>query len=104
MRSRYSAYALGLADYIIATTDPDGPAWIPDAAGWRRDILAFTQGSEFLALSVGASDAQGDVGWVTFHAEITQGGSDASFGETSRFTRLDGRWCYHSGAVDQGMS
>ena len=36
MRSRFAAYALGLVDHIVATTDPKGPQWQRHAASWRR--------------------------------------------------------------------
>lgn len=97
MRSRYVAYALGKVDYILATTDPDGPQFESDGAAWRASVAAFSVGTQFLRLTVLGSTAAGDVGEVTFRVQLTQSGRDASFGETSRFTRKAGRWFYHSG-------
>lgn len=97
MRSRFAAYALGLVDHIVATTDPKGPQWQRHAASWRRSIAAFCEQTHFLGLQVLDSGADGDEGHVTFLAMLTQGGHDASFTERSRFTRAQGRWRYHSG-------
>ena len=38
MRSRYSAYALGLVDYIIDTTLPAGPHWQADRSAWASEL------------------------------------------------------------------
>lgn len=98
VRSRYAAYALGLVDYIIATTDPDGPQWVADAEAWRDQIRRFAQGTRFRGLTIlDAPDAGPHDGFVTFRAELERDGADVSFSERSRFARRDGRWCYHSG-------
>lgn len=99
MRSRYCAYALGMVDYIVDTTDPLGPAWPPDEAAWRTQIAQFCRDTEFVGLDITeAPPAQDTVGTVTFTAHLTQQGQDASFSERSTFYRGgDGRWRYHSG-------
>jgi SEC-C motif domain protein len=97
MRARYAAYALGLVDFLVATTDPRGPQWGGDGPAWRAEIAAFCARTRFRALQVLASGVEGDAGWVRFHAGLDVAGRDASFGETSRFTRDTGRWLYHAG-------
>src|SRR5215216_5092623 len=62
MRSRYSAYALSLAAYIMKTTHPDGTQYKPDQAAWKREIELFCQNTRFERLQILA--AQGDM--VTF--------------------------------------
>lgn len=103
MRSRYAAYSLGLADYVVATTDPDGPQWDADLRRWRAAIARFCGGTDFAGLKIRGSGEEGDEGWVSFRAELRQGGADASFGEWSRFRRVGGRWLYHSGRPEQGL-
>lgn len=89
MRSRYAAYALGLVDYIVATSDPP-----QDAEGVR----SFCEHTRFTGLRVlDAPEAILDVGFVSFHAGLEQGGQDASFSERSRFERREGRWLYVAG-------
>lgn len=106
MRSRYAAYARGLVDYIIATTDPAGPQWDPDTEGWRARILAFCQDTRFEGLRILDAPPPGtDEGFVTFEATLIQDGRNASFTERSRFVRVEGTWRYSSGenvGGDQG--
>ena len=89
MRSRYSAYALKLADYIIKTTDTDGPHYEKDLSKWKKSILEFGK-LQFTGLEI--LDAEGDK--VTFKAHLKQDGQDASFIEKSLFTLKDGWWYY----------
>lgn len=95
MRSRFSAYATGLVDYIIDTTDPDGPQWVQDRAAWAVQISAFSTATRFAGLRIEHADED----TVRFHATLEQGGKDASFSEHSQFVHRDGRWLYH-GAVE----
>jgi SEC-C motif-containing protein len=95
MRSRYAAYAKGLADYVADTTDPDGPQHRDDRAAWIAEIAAFCAATRFVGLDIlDAPPPSGDDGIVVFRARIVQGGHDASFEERSRFRRRDGRWRY----------
>ncbi len=52
MRSRYSAYALGLSDYIINTTHPDNPDYNEDTKQWREEIDIFSRYTQFEKLEV----------------------------------------------------
>ena len=57
MRSRYSAYALGLLDYLLAT-------WHPSTAPGDLELDAV----KWLGLEVKTAAAQGDAGVVEFVA------------------------------------
>ena len=94
MRSRFAAYALGLVDYVIDTTDPSGPQWVKDRDGWRESIERFSANTTFQGLRIEGHTED----TVAFHATLLQMGQDASFRENSRFVQQDGRWLYH-GAV-----
>lgn len=96
MRSRYAAYALGLIDYVMDTTDPEGPQAREDRDAWAVDLEGFVRATRFVGLEVRGSGSDGDEGWVTFRAGLVQGQRDASFVEKSRFVRRDGRWLYVS--------
>lgn len=104
MRSRFAAFACGLAHYVMATTDPEGSAFEPDAAAWERSILAFSMETGFDGLEILATPEDPGVGpeeaSVTFKAALTRGTGDVSFTEQSRFLRRDGRWFYHSGVIE----
>ena len=101
MRSRYAAYALGHIDYIIETTHSDGPHFQEDKFTWRAEIAQFCEQTRFVGLQVlGSGALQGEDAWVSFLAQLTQHGHDASFKECSTFRREDGRWCYLSGTPE----
>lgn len=94
MRTRYSAYALGLADYLMKTTHPDNPDFAPDTAEWTEGILEFCRTTRFLGLKItdfidGESEA-----FVTFEAILDHG----SIKEKSRFLKVGGQWLYESGS------
>lgn len=95
MRSRYCAFAVGDAEYLLATWHPaTRPAELePDpAVAWRRlDILEAT--------------ANGDAGVVEFRAfwRVLPAPDRARDGgvlhERSRFERERGRWYYVDGDI-----
>jgi SEC-C motif-containing protein len=93
MRSRYAAYALKNANYIMDTTHPEGPLFKGDPQAWRKDIYAFCRSTEFAGLEI--LETTGNT--VTFHAMLLQKGQDASFTERSEFRKHEGRWKYFSG-------
>jgi SEC-C motif-containing protein len=93
MRSRYSAYALGLADYIMATTHPDNPDYTEQKESWRESILNFSQTSRFIRLKISDFIDGEDEAFVTFEAILDHG----ILKEKSRFLKVDGKWLYESG-------
>ncbi len=103
MRSRYAAFSLGLASYVMETTYPRGAAFEPDAAAWEASILEFSEGTDFVGLSILETSADNGAleAWVTFRASLTRGGRDLSFTEKSRFVWELGRWAYDSGEISK---
>lgn len=92
MRSRYSAFALGDADYLIASwhhgTRPDRLD-LDDDVRWRRLQIVDT-------VAGGADDADGV---VEFRAQYERDGRRHLLHERSRFVRVRGRWVYVDGDV-----
>ena len=92
MRSRFSAFALGIADYLLATWYPGTrPTYLdidPETTWTRLRILDRTGG--------GPDDATGT---VAFRAHFIHGGERGTQSENSRFVRDDGRWSYLDGDV-----
>jgi SEC-C motif-containing protein len=91
MRSRYSAYALGLTDYVLATWHMSTrPSRIePDPAGVK-----------WLGLEVRCtSQPDDDHATVEFVARSKLGGRAHRLHETSRFVREHGRWYYVDAVV-----
>jgi SEC-C motif-containing protein len=92
MRSRYSAFVLGLHDYLLAS-------WHPSTR--PAHLEADPPGLKWLGLQVrnhqqiDESHAQ-----VEFVARSKLAGRAHRMHETSRFERLDGRWFYLDGQID----
>lgn len=99
MRSRYSAYAKGLVDYIIKTTHPQNPSFSKEKEGWAKKILTFCQSHAFVGLDILDFTDGNEVAYVTFKAHLAQGGRDVSFTERSRFLKVNGKWLYVDGVV-----
>jgi SEC-C motif-containing protein len=93
MRSRYSAYALHLADYIIKTTHRNNPDCNDDIEQWKKSIRHFTQNTRFLGLKINEFLDGEMVAYVTFEASMDSG----SLKERSRFLKENGKWLYESG-------
>ena len=90
MRSRYSAFVIGDADYLLTTWHSDtrpGALDLDDDVRWTGlDVLA-TAGGSLLAAE----------GTVEFRASYVRQGRAGSQHENSRFVREDGRWRYLDG-------
>lgn len=93
MRSRYSAYKLGLADYLIQTTHPDHQH-PTNTKKWREEILTFSQNTDFIGLKILDATNELDHSTVTFHAILESSLEDISFKEKSLFKKIKGRWLY----------
>lgn len=91
MRSRYSAYALGKADYIMLTTHPKSPYYEKNRAKWKMAILEFCERMKFVRLDIVSF---GD-DWVHFIADL----GPTVLDEKSQFEQVDGKWLYVKGEV-----
>jgi SEC-C motif-containing protein len=87
MRSRYSAFAVRDADYLLRTwavsTRPPGIAFDSDVRWTGLAVLGSTGGSAFHS-----------EGTVDFRARYRRQGRDGEQRENSRFVRVDGVWVY----------
>lgn len=91
MRSRYSAFALGLEDHLLATWHPRTR---PDAAG-PTPGLTWTG----LVVHRATGGADDGTGTVEFTASYETPEGPGTMHETSRFERRGGRWLYVDGTV-----
>ncbi|RAL23009.1 hypothetical protein DL240_08965 [Lujinxingia litoralis] len=113
MRSRFSAYARGLVDYVIDTTLPESPQAKPERASWRRELLAYCKATDFVELRVLHTEWEPgqSEGFVTFKATLIQDRQPFSFTERSRFElktlpgqKGDPRWYYAEGEeLEEGV-
>lgn len=94
MRSRYSAFAHGDADYLFRT-------WHPRT---RPSDVTIDPGITWIGLDVIDTVAGGpedDRGEVEFTARFESGGRAGSLCERSRFERRAGRWFYLDAMAEQ---
>jgi SEC-C motif-containing protein len=87
MRSRYSAFAVGNAGYLLRT-------WHPSA---RPPELSLDPAIRWTRLAVLETDDGGlfdATGTVRFRAIYTRQGQRGVLTENSSFTRQDGHWTY----------
>lgn len=92
MRSRYSAYVLGLEGYLLAT-------WHPSTRPPALDLASEPQ-PKWLGLEVKVQTEAGDRATVEFVARYRVGGRAQRLHEISRFVREDGGW-YYLDAIDE---
>lgn len=92
MRSRYAAFALGDARYLVATHLGSTEAEVP---ALTRQLAS----THWLGLTVTATEpgATADEGFVTFTARGLEGGGLVAITERSLFRRAGGRWQYVDG-------
>lgn len=99
MRSRFSAFALGLDAYLVRTLSVSHPDRdIPEPA-LLRQVAKSREKRRFLDLVILHASAEGDSGEVLFFARIFEQGQDRSFAELSTFDREAGGWRYASGIL-----
>ena len=96
MRSRYSAYVLRLADYLLDT-------WHPDTRPSEIDLTA--DDTKWLGLEVKKHTLQDDShATVEFVARYRIAGKGHRLHELSRFVREEGRWYYVDGDMMDGRA
>ena len=87
MRSRYSAYVLLDAAYLLAS-------WHPST---RPTAVHFEAGLKWLGLELRRHETDGEHATVEFVARSKLGGRAHRLHEFSRFVREAGRWYYVDG-------
>ncbi len=92
MRSRYSAYVLGLEDYLLAT-------WHASTRPAALNLAVEAQ-PKWMGLEIKARTQTDDTASVEFVARCKLGGRAQRMHEISRFVREDGCWYYVDGVVD----
>jgi len=93
MKSRYVAYAIGDASYIIQTTHSNNSDYTKDTKAWKESIEEFSQATEFLGLEILEFIDGEEEAYVTFKAILSFG----EMVEKSQFLKVKGRWLYLHG-------
>lgn len=92
MRSRYSAYVLGLVDYLLDTTLP-----VQKSSLDRASISQWSAQSTWLGLEVESAELLGgkpEHAFVTFTARWHDATGEHSHRERSAFVQNQGRWYF----------
>ena len=90
MRSRYTAFARGEAEYLL-------DSWHPDT---RPSRVRLDDNQKWIGLTIKSTEAgqAGDArGRVEFVARFKVDGKGHRLHENSRFEKIDGRWYYLDG-------
>ena len=91
MRSRFTAFVIGDADYLVQSWAPETrPRSVSvDSRRWTRlEILDTVDGRELATTGI-----------VEFRAHYEADGTPGSLHERSSFRRHEGRWVYVDGVV-----
>jgi SEC-C motif-containing protein len=93
MRSRYSAYVLKNADYLLTTwyksTRPKEMDFSQENINWQKLVILNTK----------KGTIKDDKGKVEFNAFYEQNGKTFVMHEISRFKKFGGKWFYVDGDV-----
>ncbi len=99
MRSRFCAYSLNNAFYIINTTHVDNQDYTSNINSWKEDITNFSMCTQFVKLELIDSIEGDSESFVSFKASLIQDNKDASFIEKSRFLKVNNKWLYVDGTI-----
>jgi SEC-C motif domain protein len=92
MRSRYSAFAVGDAGYLLAT-------WHSSTRPRSLDLDRGVRWTGLVVLATTGGSPLAAEGTVEFRAHYRAGGQAAAQHENSRFMREDGQWRYLDGVA-----
>ena len=92
MRSRFTAFALGLDGYLLSS-------WHPSTRPATLDLNEGTVWRRLQIVDTVAGGPDDETGIVEFRASYRDaGGAAGVLHERSTFSRVDGRWVYDSGS------
>jgi len=94
MRSRYSAYSVSDATYIIQTTHTSNEDFTNNLVQWQNEILDFSRNYTFKKLTILEHTEEDNIAFVTFKASLYYHDQDHSFIERSKFTKSNNIWLY----------
>lgn len=92
MRSRFSAFALGLPDYLLSS-------WHPSTRPVTLDLEPSVEWRRLQLVDTVAGGPDDDEGVVEFRASYRGPDGAGLLHERSRFVRVEGRWVYLDGVT-----
>jgi SEC-C motif domain protein len=97
MRSRYTAVALGLADYMINTLHRSSTYYDANLKRHRQFWQQYCANTRCLGLVIVGHQLGDTSAWVHFEAQLQHKGQPQLLAERSRFVKLNQRWLYVDG-------
>ncbi|MBE0439473.1 MAG: YchJ family protein [Gammaproteobacteria bacterium] len=94
MRSRYSAFCLKKAPYLIATLHPDYRS-----ADDEQSLAELFEQTQWLGLKVISHKSKNNTATVEFSAFYQDANQVAQLHERSRFVKIDNCWFYQDGDI-----
>lgn len=98
MRSRYSAFAIGAADYLVATLAPERRS--PNERRMLEQELRQTRWVKLEIIATAAGRKEDSQGVVEFNAYFIAPSGAGCLHERSNFRREGEQWFYVDGEVD----
>jgi SEC-C motif-containing protein len=99
MRSRYAAFALGEAEYLVRTLHEHHPDRALPRADLLRSLRSAKDRLRYPSLAIVDERRRGRTAEVLFAAGLSEGGRDCSFVELSDFSHDGSGWRYLSGIL-----
>ncbi len=96
MRSRYTAYVMGLIDYLLKS-------WHPATRPAQIDLESQTKWLGLKVVRCEKGKQEDSDGQVSFVARYRSGGKGYRMTENSYFEKYEGRWYYHSALKDEAQ-
>jgi SEC-C motif-containing protein len=100
MKSRYSAYCVGDAKYIIKTTHQNNTDFTTNTTKWIEDIKSFTNNTIFNKLEIIKFIDGENIAYVEFKAYMNQNNKEVILNEKSKFQKVDKYWLYENGEFE----
>ncbi len=97
MRSRYTAFAVGMSDYLFNTTHPDHRQEL--SIELLNEQISMTTWNSLEIVDTEQGQEGDKEGQVSFIASFSSEEGDAQLHETSRFIRDNDHWYYVDGEI-----
>lgn len=113
LRARYTAYAMGLSDFIIETSHPKSSEYLEymeesqatiksGAKRWAKEITRMSNDYQYLGFELVSQEEVGTTSNVTFRVLFREAdGSLMAVEEKSTFRNENGRWLYFDGETEE---
>ena len=100
MKARFSAYAIGDAEFIIKTTHPQNEQFRASTKQWKSEILYFSKITQLEELKILKFEEGEHNGFVEFNLIFIQNNIASRLHEKSYFLKSGDEWLYSKGEFE----